>query len=139
MPNVPIGSQNNDGSRTPTLREFIKSGRSLPRNCSVQIIFKPNKTPAYGFVCYPGFRVSVNEGSELFDAIEDGLEEWISGDTHLVVSPDTSSPGKFELSVDTNETATWKEFEWGFKLTGGEKRKTTRSRKKPTDVQERVD
>lgn len=134
MPNVPIGKQSHDGSRTPTLREFIKSGRAVPRNCGVTIVFKPNKTPAFGFVAYPGFRVSVNQGTELFDAVNELLPEWVQGDAHLVVCPDSSQPGQFSLEVDTNESSQWKEYDWGYKLETMEKPKTARSRKKPTDV-----
>lgn len=134
MPNVPVGKQSHDGSRTPTLREFLKSGRATPRNCGVQIVFKPNKTPAFGIVAYPGFRVSVSQGTELFDAINDEISGWVEGNTHLVICPDSSDPGKFSLEVDTDESAEWKEYDWGYKLSVMEKPKSTRSKKKPTDV-----
>ena len=136
MPNVPIGKQSHDGSRTPTLREYIKSGRSLPRNCGVSIIFKPNKTQQYGFVSDAGFRVSVPQGTELFDAITDCLDEWITGSNYIVICPDISKPGTFSLELNTNESATWKEFDWGYKLEGVVSQKTARSKKKPTDVSE---
>lgn len=134
MPNVPIGKQSHDGSRTPTLREFLKSGRTCPRNCGVTIIFKPNKTQSFGIVTESGFRVSVNSGSELYDAIDDEISGWIEGGAYLVVCPDTSKPGQFSLEVDTNESAVWKEYDWGYKLTVEDRPKTARSRKKPTSV-----
>lgn len=135
MPYVPIGKQSTDGSRTPTLREFIKSGRDLPTVCGVEIIFKPNKTSAYGLVCYPGFRVSIPEGTDLFDTVTDSLEEWISGSTFLCVSPNLKKPGAFELVIDSNESAEWDEQSWGYKLVGATKKaQKTRTRKKPTDV-----
>lgn len=134
MPSVPIGKQSNDGSRTPTLREFVKSGRALPLHCLVTVVFKPNKTNAYGIVTETGFRVSVNQGSELFSAIDDLLEEWISGNSALVVVPDPKTPGAFSLELETNESAEWKEYDWGYKLSLLERKSTPRSKKKPTDV-----
>lgn len=133
MPNVPIGKQSHDGSRTPTLREFLKAGRAVPRNCGVKTIFKPNKTPAYGLISEIGFRVSVNENSELYDAIDSLLEEWISGDSYIVICPDTAKPGQFTLELDTNETCEWEEFSWGWTLRLKERATTkTRSKKKPS-------
>lgn len=134
MPNVPVGKQSDDGSRTPTLREFIRSGRDAPRNCWVRIVFKPNKTPAYGLVADAGFRVSVNPDSELYDAIDELLSEWISGDSFLVICPDISKPGRFSLEVDTNQNAKWDETSWGFILEPYKNEPRTRSKKKPTAV-----
>jgi len=134
MSYVKVGSQSNDGSRTPTLREYVKSGRKLPVSCGVKIIFLPNKTDSYGLVSDIGFRVSVNSGTELFDTIESELEGWISGDSYLCILPDTDKPGSFELSIDTNESAEWKSEPWGYKLMGVTATKRNRTRKKPTDV-----
>lgn len=136
MPNVPIGQQSNDGSRTPTLREFVKSGGVAPRNCWVKIVFKPNKTPAYGLVADVGFRVSVNPGTELFNAIDELLPEWISGDSHLVICPDNSQPGRFSLEIDTNQNSKWDERDWGYVLEPYKNEPKARSRKKPTSVSE---
>lgn len=134
MTNVPIGSQSNDGSRTPTLREYLKSGRALPKQCSVSIIFLPNKTTAYGLVSEGRFRVSVNEGSELFEAFEDNLEQWISDGSFLCIVPNPDKHGAFEVVINADEVTEWKECDWGYVRVPESTKRKTRSRKKPTDV-----
>lgn len=134
MSHVPIGSQGDDGSRTPTLREYLKSGRTLPQQCTVSTVFKPNRTSAYGLVSEGRFRVSINEGSDLFEAFEDNLETWMVDGAFLCIAPDTSKPGAFSVSINLDEQTEWKEYDWGYVLVTGTTRRKPRSRKKPTDV-----
>ncbi len=134
MTNVPIGSQSNDGSRTPTLREYLKTGRALPQQCTVSTIFLPNKTTSYGLVSEGRFRVSINEGNDLFEAFKDNLEQWIDDNSFLCIIPDTSKPGAFEVVINADESTEWKSYEWGYVRVTESTKRRTRSKQKPTNV-----
>lgn len=118
------GEHDGKGESTPTLRQYAKSVESIAKQTPVTIVFKPNKFPNYTLVCDGKFRVSIPEGSELFDLLEVQLEQVVADETCLVVSTELESARKgiFSLGVDTNENTAWEETNWG--ITGKVKNKT---------------
>lgn len=130
MPQVPIGSQKGDSPKTPTLRQYYtqKQGNVPPRSL-VTIVFRPNKVPNYSMVSEHGFRVSVMEDNPLHSIITDSLEHWSEDGVSLFIQIDDGQKGYWTLCTDTNESCSWEEKAWGYKIVGEEKRKTRPSSK----------
>lgn len=117
------GEHDGKGENTPTLRQYAKSVESIAKETPVTIIFFPNKFPNYTLVCDGKFRVSIPEGSELYDLLEVQIEQVIADETYLVVGTQLESArkGVFTLGVNTNENTVWEKTTWG--ITGKVKNK----------------
>lgn len=125
MPNVPLGSQKTDQATTPTLRQWAKrNDGKCPNQSTVTVIFLPNKAPNYTLVCEHGFRVSVLEDNPLHGIISDGLADWSSELSCLVVEIVNGEKGHWNLAVNTDELCDWEEKNWGYKITVKEKPKS---------------
>lgn len=128
MPNIPIGSQKGDSPKTPTLRQFWKQKEGkIPNTSYIKIVFPPRKVPNYSLVTEAGYRVSVLEDNPLHNIIRDGLPTWIEDGTVLAVQVDDGEKGHWSLVSLSNETGSWEEKDWGYKV---EITTTTKTRRK---------
>ncbi len=115
---IEFGSQKGDTPKTPTLRQWCKQMKGVhPVQSMITVIFKPGKLPNWSFVCSHGFRVNVFEDSPLHGIISDTIEEWRENGNCLVVTIQDGLKGHWSLGLDTNETAKWVEYSWGYKIT----------------------
>lgn len=118
MSYVSIGSQKTDRPTTPTLRQYLKqSGGVCPKATNVTVIFKPGNFGGWSLVCDGRFRVQILEDNPLHGILTDSIPTWSEEDSTLVVRVEDGSKPEWELSINTDSSSTWQEFDWGYKLT----------------------
>lgn len=129
MAYVPIGNQETDSPKTPTLRQFSKLYPDRrPKVCTVTTIFLPGRYPNLTLVTETGFKVSILEDNPMYSVIRSSVEDWSNGLVCLVIIPSDWEKGSFDVSINTDECADWEAKSWGYRLTVKEKPKS-RARK----------
>lgn len=126
-----FGTQKGDSPRTPTLRQYIKSGKAIPGRNYVNLMFKPNDFGQIGLITSSGFRVTVSEESPLYGALIECYENLIEASITLVVVVTDIEKCVWELSEDEDNLTEWEEHNWGFKSVKMTAKKKLRASKKP--------
>lgn len=110
-----LGSQKGDSAKTPTLRQYYAQHGSAPKLSYVKIVFKPNKSPAFGLVTDHGFRVNVYEDSPLHGVLTTELDDWELHNVCLYVQVDNAEKGYWTLCIDETKQTTWEPLSWGLR------------------------
>lgn len=114
-----LGSQKGDSLKTPTLRQYYAQHGSAPSLSHVKIIFKPNKSPAFGLVTDHGFRVNVYEDSPLHGVLTSEMDDWELHNVCLYVQVDDAEKGYWTLCIDETKRTTWEPLSWGLRAMEG--------------------
>lgn len=96
------GNTKEDGKK-PTLRQFLKGVKNagISDSYRVEVIWLPGTYDNYQLQT-THFRASVSNGSKLYQALRDGLDEFTKGKQGLFVVFDDERRGVYTLSPDSS-------------------------------------
>lgn len=118
MPYTVLGEGYSESRRTPTLKQLLERNPeiTLPEVSLVEVVFKPNKFPSFGFVTETGFRVSIPEESPLFATVVREIESWLDSGACLGIKVLDRKAANWQLVSLDSEEALWKETPFGWTL-----------------------
>ena len=126
-----LGQQDGDSPKTPTLRQYLKkTGGVVSQSTVVSLIFKPSKWGGWTLNCDNKFRVEVLEDNPMYKYLNENIDLLCEDGTSLAVLVTDTQKVQWQLAGQDDYTANWEQFNWGYKVTGHKKTKTSTDNKK---------
>lgn len=124
MEYISIGSAVGGYVKAPTLAQLVKDGIDFAEVSYVTRVFRPSSSGCWSFLTEHPYRVNVYPKTDLFQALNDSLEDFRDEEKTLAIRvPDQSKP-IFDLVIVPDWASTWEVNDWGYTLTLNEKPKT---------------
>lgn len=133
MASVSVMKRSTDRPKTLTLRQWAKAqDGKFPKRVFAKTFFRPGKYSGWSIVTERNFRVSLEDDPEINKAIEQALLTAVTSDMAAFVLLEDAENGVWELSLDTDECASWEEKDWGYTatITHPRPKKTARASKR---------
>lgn len=109
-----LGGQKGDAPKTPTLRQFIKSGQTVVTNNYVNRIFLPGDYHQITLVTSTGWRVLVGETNPLYGDLLSCFDSLVDESICLMIVVTDVEKCIWEIYDKDDALTTWKREEWGF-------------------------